>query len=88
MLTFYFNCKNFQNYISIHNIFSCILTSNRRQFDVKKEVHDKSYIYYSTPIYVFNHFNEINNTKMRLFWVYTTYKLFDACEKTVIYVSS
>ena len=41
-------------------VFSSTLTSNRRQFHVKIEVHIESNFHFSVSIDVFNHFNATN----------------------------
>ena len=43
-------------------VFSSTLTSNRRQFHVKFEVHIESNFHFSVSIDVFNHFNATNIT--------------------------
>ena len=76
---------SFQDYISVLNIFGCILTSNRLQFDVKLKSTLTRFSFWSSyrrfqPLQLNKqHYNVIN------LGVYSTsrYKMFDSCENTV-----
>ena len=63
-----FNRKAHTNFPELYfctQYFCCILTSNRRQFDVKMKS-TLNRFYFGPPIYVFNHFNAINSITMQL----------------------
>ena len=72
---------NFLNYFFVHNVFFQHIDVKSTSLPRKLEVHIESKFHFSVSIDVLNHFNA-TNIKNKIINP-STYKLFDASEKTV-----